>query len=138
MAFTGGLQLRRGDGAVTEVFTLISEVFNMGGLGQTNPTIKSTHWGSTAHEYIAGLADGDELSIEMNRILSDAQQDALIADVDNKLNRNFEFDMGDGVAVETFSFSLAMTSWQITPANEDRHTLTVSGKLSGAITRVTV
>lgn len=139
MSFAGGLALRRGDGATpTEVFTAVPKVNSLSGLGAVNPTIDVTNWDSTAKEYIAGLADGQEVTIEMNRVLGDAQQDGLIADVDGKLNRNFEFDMDDGGQVETFDFTLAMTSWSVTPNNEDKHILSVSGKISGAITRATV
>ncbi len=138
MSFSNGLGLSRGDGAGTEVFTRIPKVFSMGGLGAANPTIDVTTWDSTAKEYIAGLADGQEVTIEMNRVLSDTTQEALIADVDGKLNRNFEFTMTDGTSTETFEFTLAMTSWAITPSGEDKHTLTVTGKISGAIVRATV
>ena len=138
MSFTGGLVLRRGDGAGTEVFTLIPEVFSMSGLGSTNSTIDVTTWESTSKEYISGLADGQNVTIECNRVLNDTEQEALIADVESKLTRNFELDMGDGTVVETFSFALAMLTWTISPAGEDKHTLSIEGKLTGAITRVTV
>ena len=138
MSFTGGLVLRVGDGAGTEVFTLVPKVFSLSGLGATNSQIDATTFESTAKEYISGLADGQEVTIECNRVLSDASQESLITDVISKINRNFEFDMGDGTAVETFSFTLAMLSYVINPANEDKHTLSVTGKISGAITRATV
>ena len=138
MSFSGGLSLKRGDGATpTEVFTLIPKVFSMGGLGSANPNIDVTSWDSSAKEYISGLADGQDVTIECNRVLGDATQQALIADVESKLNRNFEFAMTDGTSTETFSFALAMSSWAVNPANEDKHTLTITGKISGSITRVT-
>jgi len=137
MSFTSGLVLKRGDGAGTEVFTAVTKVFSMSGLGAANPTIDVTNWDSSAKEYIAGLADGQEVTIEMNRVLSDTQQEGLISDVTSKLNRNFELTMSDGTSTETFSFAMSMSAWVINPANEDKHTLSITGKISGAITRAT-
>ena len=138
MSFTSGLTLSRGDGATTEVFTAVPKVISMGGLGAANSQIDATTWDSTAKEFISGLAEGQEVTIEANRVLSDVTQEALIADVVAKLNRNFELAMTDGTSTETLSFTLAMLSWNINPANEDKHTLTVTGKISGAILRATV
>lgn len=136
MSFTSGLGLMRGDGdEVSETFNRVPEVTSLSGLGATNPTIDVTSWDSTAKEYIGGLADGAEVTIELNRILSDDEQDGLISDVENKVNRNFTLAMDDQNETETFEFTLAMTGWTITPAQEDKHTLSVTGKLSGAITR---
>ncbi|MCP5004528.1 MAG: hypothetical protein GY941_11415 [Planctomycetes bacterium] len=137
MAFTGGLVLKRGDGAATEAFVLIPEVFSMSGLGAANPTIDVTSFDSTAKEFIAGLPEGQEVTIECNRVLSNTVQEGLITDVQSKLNRNFTLDMGDGSVTEVFSFTLTMQSWAVNPANEDKHTLSITGKISGAITRAT-
>ncbi len=137
MAFTGGLVLKRGDGAATEAFTLIPEVFSMSGLGAANPTIDVTSFDSTAKEFIAGLPEGQEVTIECNRVLSNTVQEGLITDVQSKLNRNFTLDMGDGSVTEVLSFTLTMQSWAVNPANEDKHTLSITGKISGAIVRAT-
>lgn len=135
MSFTDGLELRRGDGADPEVFTRVGGVKSLSGLGEANPTIDVTDWDSTAKEYIAGLADGQEVTIELNRELENTQQSGLIEDIQNKVNRNFELDLDNGTSTETYSFQLAMTSWSISPNKEDAHILSVSGKLSGSIGR---
>jgi len=139
MSFSAGLELQLGNGATpTEVFTKIPKMISISGLGETAGTIDVTTWDSTAKEYILGLADGQDVTIEANRILSNTTQEALIADVVARKVRNFKLTMTDGAATETFSFALALTSWNITPNHEDKHTLSVNGKISGGITRATV
>jgi hypothetical protein len=134
-AFTGGLTVKRGDGGdPTEAFTAVTEVVSMSGLGKTNSLIDATSFDSSAKEYIAGLADGAEVSIECNRVQGDTQQDALRSDVDSGVTRNFEIVITDGTTSETYSLALVMLSWTITPQVTDKAMISFNGKISGAIT----
>ncbi len=133
-AFLNGVTIKRGDGAGTEVFTAISEVLSMSGLGKTNPLVEVTNFDSTGREYIAGLADGTEISLECNYLPADTQQQALVADVDAGTVRNFEILITDGTTPLTYSFAVTPLSWVINPSFDDKNTLTFTLKISGAIT----
>ena len=62
-AFLGGITFARKDTGVSpNVYRSIEEVIDLPNFGETAPLVKATHFASTAQEYIAGLADGDELS----------------------------------------------------------------------------
>lgn len=134
-AFSCGLTFKRGDGEVTEAFTSVGEVISLSGLGKTNELSEVTNFDSSCtREYIAGLADGQEINIECNYIPLDAQQQALITDVDNRSNRNFQFAMTDGTTTHTFDFTAACLAWVINPSVDGAHTISFTIKSSGAIT----
>ena len=133
-AFLNGVTIKRGDGAGTEVFNAISEVLSMSGLGKTNPLVEVTSFDSTGREYIAGLADGTEITLECNYLPADTQQQALIGDVDNGTVRNMQVLITDGTTPLTYSFAVTPLSWVINPSFDDKNTLTFTLKISGAIT----
>ena len=115
--FTGGLTFKMSNGASPEVYSTISEVKSLSGLGSTNPLIDVTSFDSTAREYIAGLADGQEISVECVRVHSSpSTQDALIAIVDSKTTRNFQLTLTDGTTPIIYTFAGVPLSWAITPS----------------------
>jgi len=133
-AFLNGVTISRGDGAGPEVFTPFPEVTSLSGLGKTNPLVEVTSFDSAAREYIAGLADGTEVTLEANYLPADAQQQGLIADVDGGLNRNFEILITDGVTPLTYAVTFTCLSWVINPSYDDKNTITFTLKISGDIT----
>ena len=134
-AFKGGLTVKHGDGAGTEVFTAIEEVNSLGGFGKTNPLIDVTSHDSTAREYIAGLADGSELTIESNRVHTASNiQDDVIAEVDSGTTSNYQILLTDGTTLITYDFAAVNLSYTINPSFDDKTTITFTLKISGAIT----
>ncbi len=134
-AFTAGLTVKRGDGAGTEVFTAISEVTALGGLGVNNDQIEVTNFDSAgSKEYIGGLADGTELTIECNFLPADVAQQALIGDVDSKTTRNIQITITDGTTPKTYTFATAPLKWEIVPAVDSQNKLNFTLKISGTIT----
>ena len=132
-AFLNGVTIQRGDGAGTEVFNLFPEVTSMSGLGKTNPLVEVTNFDSTAKEYIAGLADGTEVTLEANYLPADTQQQGLIADVDAGLNRNFEILITDGTTPKTYAVTFTCLSWVLNPSYDDKNTISFTLKISGDI-----
>ncbi len=129
-AFTSGLSVLRGDGATPEVFSAIEEVQSLSGLGKTNPLIDVTHHASTTREYIAGLADGAELTIECNRVHTAANiQDDVIAEIDAKTNFNMQITLTDQTTALTYSFTCTPVSWSITPSYDDKTALALVVKM---------
>jgi len=134
-AFTNGLAVKYGDGASPEVFTTIEEVLSLGGLGKSNPLIDVTSHDSTSKEYIAGLADGQELSVECNRVHTAANiQDDVIAEIDAKTNFNMTITLTDGSTIVTYTFAVTPISWVVNPSVDDKATLSLALKITGDIT----
>lgn len=134
-AFYGGVTFKRGDGGGPEVFTSVGEVYSLSGLGKTNDLIEATNFDSgSSREYIAGLADGQEITVECNYLPNNTEQTALISDVDAGVNRNIQIVLTDGVTPKTFDLTVTCLSWVINPAVDDRNTISFGLKISGDIT----
>lgn len=140
-AFLGGVTFARLDISVSpNAYDTIEENASLSGIGVTNPLVDVTSHDSAAREYIAGLADGSEITLECNYIqtASNNQLD-LMADVDNKVTSSFRLTMLDASTSpntsKTFSFSGVCLSYQIAPSFDDKHMITFTIKISGSITR---
>ena len=137
--FSGGVQLKRGDGATpTEVFTLVPGVLVQPVLGSTNPLVDVSDYDSVQNKEFIGayLSDGNEVDVEFNYDITDTQQQGVVSDVKNKTNRNYELVMTDGTDTITSSFTLTPLSWNRTPSFTEQHKLSARFKISGAITDV--
>ena len=112
----------------------LPEVISISGVGATNALVDATHFDSTAREYISGLADGTEVSVECNMVQGNAVQQRIIADVAarNTVNCKVTFDYSS--PVDTFSFAAVALGWTINPSVDDRNTISFTFKISGSIT----
>lgn len=115
-------------------FDALPEVISISGLGAQNELVDATHFDSTAREYIAGLADGVEVTVECNYVQNNAVQERIIADVAarNTVNCQAIFDFASPQA--SFSFAAVALGWQIAPSVDDRQTISFTFKISGSIT----
>ena len=115
-------------------YDLLPEVISISGVGQTNDLVDATHFDSTAREYIGGLADGSEVTVECNYVQGNAVQERVIADVAarNTVNCQVLFDFASPQA--SFTFAAAALGWQISPSVDDRQTISFTFKISGSIT----
>lgn len=132
-AFYGGVDFKIGDGAGSEVFTTLEEVTEISGLGEVLELIEVTHFGSGgSKEYIAGQADGKEVSVTCNHVLGATQQGYV------KTNKgatgNIEVDITDGTTTETYSFAAVYMGWELNPNNSDKNAISFTFKISGGIT----
>ena len=116
-------------------YDAVPEVISISGVGQTNELIDATHFGSAgSREYIGGLADGQEISVECNYIQNNTVQERLITDVSSKNTVNIQVVATDSSPQSSYTFAAAAIGWTINPAVDDRNTITFVWKISGAIT----
>lgn len=137
VAYTSGVTVKFSDNASPEVYTAIEEVSSIDGLGQTNELIEATHFASGGvKEYIAGLADGDEVTLECNKVntASSIQTDVITA-VEGKVSHNLQVTLTDGTVAEVYTFLWVPLSYKIGPNVADKNGITFVGKISGTITR---
>lgn len=139
--FVGGVKFARGDAGSPELFSILCSVFSISGLGQTNDQIDATTFCSAGtKEYIAGLADGSEMTIELNfRADSSTEQTAqlaMIQDVKNKAVRSFRLSAdgdNDGIDEVVFDFQCTCISWTLNPSPSAKNSVSFGLKISGDI-----
>lgn len=134
-AFVGNIFFERGNGASPEVYTRICQVFGISGVGESNELLDATTFCSAgSREYIAGLADGEEISIECNYEQADTNLLAMISDVKNKITRSVRLVIEDLSPDEVISFDAVCMSWVINPAVDNKNTITFGFKITGSVT----
>lgn len=103
---TKNTKIQRGDGGGAEVFTTIGEVTSFAAPSREQGEIIVTNFDSDAVEVIGdGLADGGSISLSMNFVGPDAQQQGLRADAESGVTRNFKLILNDHLASPTtFNF----------------------------------
>jgi predicted secreted protein len=102
-----GTQFKRGDGGGSEVFTTIANVTSVSGPERTRETIDVTSHDSPDGwmEFLGGLKDGGEVSLEINYDPTEATHD-LDDDFDDAEPRNYQIVILPGTADE-YTWSLA-------------------------------
>lgn len=133
-------KFRLGSTASPPQFNPIEEAFSISGLGKTNQLVDVTSFDSPegTMEYIAGLADGQEITIECNRIPNESpptEQQNMIAAVDAQENRAFQIAYIGVSPEETFDFQGVPLSWVLAPSTTDKNTISFTVKISGEILR---
>ena len=124
-----------GTNASPIVYTELPEVLSVSGIGQTNPLIEVTSFDSTAKEYIAGLADGTEVSIECNYIATNSAITGLLTNIEAGSTINFKATYTATSPNKRFTFQAVCLSYEIAPSFSDKNTIKFSLKVTGSITR---
>lgn len=130
-----GTLLKIGDGATPENFTSVAEVVNIGGPALSMDPIEVTNQGSTDgwKEYIAGLKDGGEVSLDLNYIPTETTHNAtagLINDLENGTVRNFQLVFSDAGGT-IWAFPALVTGFEPSAPVDDKLAASVTLKVSG-------
>lgn len=128
-------QVMRGDGGGSEVFTKIAEVTTFKGPAEKAAPIDATSFDSDGMEYIGGLADGGEVTFDMNLVADDPQQIGLRTDLRAGTRRNFKIivpDQGAGSTPTNVVFAAIVTAAPdivagVNQVNKSSCTLKVTG-----------
>lgn len=121
-----------GNGSSPEVFSDFCAVFDTGELGEEKSLIDITTLCSDAREYRNGLADGLEISLQVNFSQGDAQIASLYADYQADTIRNFRLVTKDSPE-DIFEFAATVRSWRLKTPVGDRATATFGLKISGPV-----
>lgn len=130
-----GTAFKVGDGATPEVFTAVAEVHNINGPSISRDSIEVTHHGSIGgfREYIPGLRDGGEVSIDINWNPANATHEDLYEALTSVQSGNTNYKIEFPDATE-FAFSGHVTGFEASAPIDDRLTASVTIKVSGAPT----
>ena len=105
----------------------------MDGFGEILELIEATSFESGgSKEYIAGLADGKEITVTCNKVQGATQQDYVRG---NKgITGNIQIDLTDGTTTETYDFAAVYMGWDLDPNVSDKNSISFTFKISGGIT----
>ena len=117
--------------------TEITEILSISSVGTSNSLIDVTSFSSDPGtlEYIAGLADGSEVSLECNRVPADPGQVAMIAGVRTQTTNAFILTYD---ASTTYTFQGVCMSEEVAPSHSEQNKVSFSIKITGAITEGSV
>lgn len=130
-----GTQFQTGNGATPEVFATLAEVVNITPPGIKRDSVDASHGQSPdeMREFIAGLKDGGECSMEMNFVPGGPAAAALMAEfalIRSQATKNRRVVFPDGTI---WAFAAFLTGFEPEAPNEDKMTATVTFKVTGAV-----
>lgn len=138
-AFIGKIFFERGDDNSPTGYTRICTVFSLPGFGKTNSLEDVTTFCSNgSREYIPGVSDGDEISVEANYDQSDASLIAVQGDIDAKLTRPYRIVIEQYSPNIAYQMFLAGIMWKIKPSPDSKNAIEFNFKISGEIEKVTL
>ena len=127
--------LKLGNALSPEIFTTIAEVKSIEGFGFTLQEVDATHMESPGgyHEYVAGLKDGDTVTITLNMIRANAIDTKVVCDAG--LRRNFELNFPS--TLPDYDFAAIPTGWHLQGVTPDgllevQLTLRIAGAITGS------
>ncbi|GGQ07784.1 putative secreted protein [Actinomadura coerulea] len=125
-----GTQLKRGDGAGTEVFAAIANVTSISGPELSRETIDVTAHDSVDAwmEFVGGLKDGGEISLDVN--YDPAEHDVLVGDFDDDDPRNYQLAFPVTPAV-VWSVKALLTGFSSEAPYDDKLAASITLKVSG-------
>ena len=125
-----GTLLKRGDGGSPEVFTEIADPTGISGPGLSRETIDVTSHGSPEQwmEFIGGLKDGGEVSLDIN--YQPSLHDTLVDDFDDAAPRNYQLVFPDPDET-TWGFKAIMTGFEPDAPYDDKLSASLTFKVTG-------
>lgn len=135
--FVGFMYLELAQAGSPTTFARICEAAGISGIGQVNALVDSTTFCSNgSREYIPGLSDGSEITVDANYIVSSAVRRLLTAAV--KARSTVELRLvvdqeGLGVFDEEYRFAAAALSFTLNPNTDDKNAISYTFKISGDI-----
>ena len=130
-----GVAFARGDGASPEVFTALAEITNITPPQLSRDTVDATHQGSPDgyREFIGGLRDSGEVSLEMNWIAGSTTDTTLLTDFDSDDPVNYRITFNDADTT-TATFAGFVTGYTPNSPMEDKQSASVTIKVTGKVT----
>jgi predicted secreted protein len=129
---------KSGNGATPEVYTTLAEVTGITPPAMARDTVDATHEESPGawREFIAGLKDGGEVSMDLNFVPGGTAAAALTAELDldgSLATKNRQILFPDG---SYFSFAAILTGFEPDAPIDDKMSASVTFKVTGKPTLV--
>lgn len=131
-----GILFQSGDGASPEVFTSVGEVTSIDGPGGEASEIDVTHLGSSAKEYLIGLPDEGNLTLDCALLPDDIGQTRLRNDRINATLRNYKITLTDTPAT-IITFAGYVKGFRVSAGVDSKIAASITLRVSGAVTYTT-
>lgn len=133
-----GTLLLRGDAGAPEAFTEIAEVVNISGPTLAlDPLDMTSHDSSGDREFIGGLVDGGEITLELIFIPTDTTQGlsgGVAEDLTTATKHNYQLQFSDSAVDPTiYEFVAFPTAFEPSAAVDGRLSASVTFKVTGAV-----
>ncbi|WP_442803374.1 phage tail tube protein [Streptomyces pseudogriseolus] len=131
-----GVQLQRGDGAATEVFTTIADVTSLNPPNISRETLDVTSHDSPNGwmQFLGSLKDPGEVSADVN--YQPDKHDLLVSDFEDATPRNYRIVFPDADST-TWEFPAILTAFEPETPYDDKATASLTWKVSGKPTITT-
>lgn len=124
-----GTKFKMGDGAATEVFTLVPKMKNIGAVGGETPLVDVSTLEDDGMEYIAGVEEGQEMEITGIYVVDNTDQKAFRDAAKARSKKNFEVEYKNGVKA---TLNLTLLGFKVNEPEKDQAlTFTVKAKQNG-------
>lgn len=131
-----GTLLKRGDGGAPETFTTVPEVQSISGPStETDEAEVTTHSSAAAgayREFILTLIDAGSIEFDLNYVPSDAVQQGVRSDFQNRAKRNWQIVLPGNA--QTISFTGYVKTFSLEFPTDGPATASVSIRLTGGVT----
>jgi hypothetical protein len=133
-AFVGQMFFERGTDDSPPQYDRVCQVFSIGGVGESNELIDATTFCSLgSREYIGGLADGSEITLEGNYEKGNNILQQIIADVKARRVGPVRVVVGTDSPQEALVFDALALAWTINPSVDNRNTISFTYKITGPV-----
>lgn len=118
--------------------TVIADVVSITGPGVSRDTIEKTHLTSDgmAREFIPGLIDGGDVTVELNFLPDDTTQQFIFTDMISttvtSVEQAYTIQLTDATP-QTIEMKLIPTAWEPSAPFDDKLGLSVTFKVSGTV-----
>lgn len=139
--FVSGIFLELAIGSPS-VWNRVCDATAVSGIGKTNSEEDSTTFCSNGvREYIAGVTEGSQITVDMNYVISSAVRRALMTAVDDKATVQMRLVVdpeddatNDSEMDEIYYFDVAALSYTLNPNATAKNTMQWTGRISGELT----
>lgn len=125
--------LKRGDGAGSESFNAVEEMWTITGPDGSLAELDTTNLESTAREFIPGLPDAGNIQCEAGYNHGNVQQVGLKTDMDGQVVRNFTITFPN-TAATVWSFAAFVSNWSVGVERDGVSALSFTLRVTGAVT----
>lgn len=121
---------RSSDGTSGGAFSTVGELLSLSGPGIARDTIDATHSASPERwrEFISGLKDAGEISLEVNFVPGNATTTAALSDINTDTAGYYKLTFPDATE---WAFAAFMTGVEVSDPIDDKMTATFTLKLTG-------
>lgn len=129
-----GASFKRGNAdGPPETYTAIAPVVSISGPSMSKDVVDVSSLSSTDRyrEFISGMRDGGEVTIEIRFDPADADVDNALTDFEADAARSYQIAWADG---STFAFEGILTAWSPETPYDDAMSMSLTYKVTGAPT----